>query len=89
MKCYIVSFQIPLRARRDKLRTLLKKYEGFCPINTTCWAIKTDRKASEVRDHLKVVLAEGDRLFVLRSGTEAAWRNPISERHSEWLKKNL
>ena len=88
-KCYIVSFQIPVRARRDQLRALLKTYGGYCPINNTCWAITTEKRASEVRDHLKTALASGDRLFVVRSGTEAAWRNAISERHSEWLKKNL
>ncbi len=89
MTCYIVSFQAKQLAVRQSLRERLKTYSKYCPINNTCWAIITDQKATEVRDHLVEVLAPGDRLFVVRSGTEAAWRSAISPKHSEWLKDNL
>lgn len=89
MTCYIVSFQAKQLAVRQRLRERLKTYPKYCPINNTCWAIVTDQKAAEIRDHLKEVLLSGDRLFVVRSGTEAAWRSAISPKHSEWLKDNL
>lgn len=89
MTCYIVSFQVKELAVRQRLRALLKTYPGYCPVNNTCWAILADKKAVEIRDHLMTVLGQGDRLFVVRSGTEAAWRNAISDGHREWLKKNL
>lgn len=89
MTCYIVSFQAKQLAVRQRLRERLKTYTKFCPINNTCWAIVTDQKASDVRDYLSDLLETGDRLFVIRSGTEAAWRNAISQKHSDWLKKNL
>ncbi len=89
MTCYIVSFQVASTETRNRLREELKTYPGYCPINNTCWAITTDKKASEVRDHLTTTLKRGDRIFVVRSGTEAAWRNAISEGHTAWLKKNL
>ena len=89
MTCYIVSFQVKELAARDRLRAKLRSYPKYCPINNTCWAIVCEKKATEVRDELKESLAPGDRLFVIRSGTEAAWRSAISPKHSEWLKKNL
>lgn len=89
MSCYIVSFQVAQSTTLDKLRVLLKTYKAYCPINATCWAIKTDQKAKDIRDYLKESLESGDRIFVVRSGTEAAWRGAISDKHSEWLKKNL
>jgi hypothetical protein len=49
----------------------------------------SDKKAAEIRDDLKVALGNGDRIFVIRSGTEAAWLNAISQKHSDWLQKNL
>jgi hypothetical protein len=89
MNCYIVSFQAKELAVRKKLREMLRTYSKFCPINNTCWAIVTDQRAKEIRDFLKEALSPEDRLFVVRSGTEAAWRNAISPKHSEWLKNNL
>ena len=89
MHCYIVSFQARQRVTRDALRERMKTYSSYCPINATCWALMSDKKAAEVRDDLKIALERGDRIFVVRSGTEAAWRNSISQSHSDWLKKNL
>jgi hypothetical protein len=70
-------------------REALKAFAGYCPLNATSWAIVSDKKAAEVRDELKVGLGPSDRFFVIRSGTEAAWLNAYSEKHAEWLKKNL
>jgi hypothetical protein len=89
MTCYIVSFQAKDISVRQQIRNLLKTFKSYCPINTTCWAVVSDKKAAEIRDYLKTALARGDRLFVVRSGSEAAWRNAISSKHSDWLKKYL
>jgi hypothetical protein len=89
MNCYIVSFQATLRSTGDALRERMKAYRAYCPINATCWALMSDKKAAEIRDDLKVALGNGDRIFVIRSGTEAAWLNAISQKHSDWLQKNL
>lgn len=89
MTCYIVSFQVKELAVRQELRNFLRTYQKFCPISNTCWAIISEKKARDVRDQLKELVAPGDRLFVIRSGTEAAWHNAIGEKNSEWLKKNL
>jgi len=90
MSCYIVSFQAKELETRQALRKMLQTYPGHCAIHNTCWAIVTDRKATEIRDHLKDVLLMGDRLFVVRSGTEGAWRNAAGgTAANEWLKKYL
>ncbi|WP_152541553.1 CRISPR-associated protein Cas2 [Xanthomonas arboricola] len=89
MNCYIVTFQAAQRTTRDALRERMKAYDAYCPINATCWALMSDKKAVEIRDDLKAALAKGDRIFIIRSGTEAAWKNAISQKHSDWLKKNL
>jgi len=51
------------------------------------WAVVSDKTAKDVRDHILSNLAQGDRLMVVRSGTEAAWSN--AEASIDWLKKNL
>jgi len=89
MTCYIVSFDVNSEPTRKKLHERLKTFGSYCPINRTCWAILSTKKAAEVRDKISEVLDPGDRLFVIRSGTAAAWRNPFGEKHSAWLKKYL
>lgn len=90
MSCYIVSFQAKELSTRQALREQLKTYPGYCPINNTCWAVVSDKKAVDIREHLKQFLQTGDRVFVVRSGTEGAWRNVVGgTTASEWLKKNL
>ena len=89
MACYIVMFELKDPARRPALRDALRALPGFCPLTATAWAITSDKKAKEIRDELAGVLGPGDRLFVIKSGTEAAWRNSYGEKHNEWLKKHL
>jgi hypothetical protein len=89
MTCYIVSFEVAKEETRSKVTGLLKTFSGYCPINRTCWAILSDKKASELRDTVAAALETGDRLFIVRSGTAAAWRNSYGEKNSAWLKKNL
>ena len=90
MTTYIITFEVGSEATRQKLRTLMKEYRRYCPIHKYCWAVMTeDEKAADIRTKLGAVLQPGDRIFVIRSGTAAAWKNSYGEKNNEWLKKNL
>lgn len=90
MACYIVTFEVSDIHRLGVLADALKSYNSYCPINATTWAIKSEKTAAEVRNHLVSYLdLARDRLFVVRSGTEAAWQNSYSELNNQWLKDNL
>jgi hypothetical protein len=84
---YIVSFQpAPLKGV-DRIIGRLKSLGGYCPINRYCWAVATHMNAAQLRDYIGA--APGERIFVVRSGTEAAWANTFGPKNSEWLKANL
>ena len=89
MSCYIVTFQTKSEQSLNKVKVSLKSYGSYCPIDDSCWAIKTDKKASQIRDALMNLLETEERVFVVRSGTEAAWFNSYGQKHDEWLKANL
>lgn len=89
MACYIVTFELKDSARLPGLEEALKSFSGYCPLNATSWAITTEKKAVEVRDHLTTKLGPADRLFVIRSGSEGAWWNSYGKEHNDWLKKYL
>lgn len=89
MTTYIVTFEVIDIFRRNKVKERLKEFVYYCPIHDNAWAIRTEKKASEVRDFVTTVMTVTDRIFVIRTGTEAAWKNAYGTEHSDWLKKYL
>jgi len=86
---YIVTFEVKNLERLTKLKEKLMETKFYCPIHENAWAVNTEKKASELRDELISLTTAEDRLFVIRSGTEAAWINSYGEKHTDWLKKYL
>ena len=87
MTCYIVSYD--LRRQRDyaSLYEAIKTYPNWAHITASTWAVVTNSSAIEVREYLRGFVDNDDRLFVIKSGLEAAWVNVICK--NEWLKENL
>lgn len=89
MTCYIVTFEVESAQDKSTLEERLKAYGTYCPINTNCWAIVTNQTAGKVRDNLMEVIQTSDKIFVIKSGVEAAWRNVYGQKNSDWLKGRL
>ncbi len=87
---FIVTFEINNLERRKALKGKIKAlFKTYCPIHKNAWAIRSELKASEIRDAFKKGLTSKDRLFIIRSGTQAAWTNAYGSTNSEWLKTHL
>ena len=86
MQCYIISFQTSL-SDKTGLENAIKSYGTWAKLTLNSWVVVCEKPAKDIRDHIFSNLAQGDRLVVVRSGTEAAWRNPIAS--NKWLKDNL
>ncbi len=89
MTCYIVTFDVANLQDKDRLKGRLKTYGTYCPINKNCWAIVTDQTATQIRDNLMGEIKTTDKIFVIKSGVEAAWRNVYSQKNTDWLKEKL
>lgn len=88
MASYIVSYDLQTPGRNyEALYQALRSYTRWARVNNSVWAIVTESTAVQVRDHLLQFIDSNDRIFVVRSGAEAAWRNSICK--NEWLKENL
>lgn len=88
MTCYLVSYDLHKPGRDyEALYSALKAYGTWARINESFWAIVTEQSAVQVRDSLTTHLDTNDSLFVVKSGSEAAWRNVRCK--SEWLKEHL
>ncbi|MBV6457919.1 MAG: hypothetical protein HONBIEJF_01039 [Fimbriimonadaceae bacterium] len=88
-KCYIVTWNLSSDETRARLVDALKALGQYCPIHRNAWAIKSSNTAAKLRDHLIQFVGAGDSIFVVRSGTEAAWRKSYGEKNDKWLQDNL
>ena len=87
MSTYIITYDLKNTRNYNELYEYIKSYGSWAHINESTWAIVADQSASEIRDQLKNHLETDDLIFVIRSGTEAAWTNVLCS--DKWLKKNL
>ena len=88
MACYIISYDLVSPNRNyDALYGAIKSLGPWAHVTESLWAVVTEKSAVEVRNYLSGHIDGNDRLFVLRSGSEGAWRNVICS--SEWLKERL
>jgi len=90
MTCYIIIY-CPRNKEEgyflNKFINNISKYE-YIDLSDRVFLIVTDDSALVVRDKMARDLFPEDSLFILRSGTEAAWKE-IEEERVEWLEKNL
>ena len=87
-KCYLISYDLRAPGRNyDILYQAIKGYRTWARITESYWAIVTTQSASEIRNYLVQFMDSNDRLFVIKSGKEAAWRN--ARANSDWLKNHL
>ena len=87
MPAYIISYDLRQQRDYDSLYEAIKSYGTWAHIAESTWAVVTSSSAVAVRDHLSKHVDADDRIFVVKSGVEAAWRNVICR--NEWLKEHL
>ena len=87
-RCFIIMYDLRESGRNySKLHEAIKSYGIWAKITESSWAIVTDLTATEIRDHLGTFMDNNDRLFVIKSGHNSAWRNIIGS--NDWFKKHL
>lgn len=87
MKCYIITYDLRKFRNYDALYNAIKSYGTWGKITESTWAIVTYQSTAQIRDYLLNYIDNDDRLFVLKSGGEAAWQNVIAE--NNWLQQHL
>ncbi len=87
MHCYLITFELDPAITGDTLISAIKSYGTWGHVNGSNWAVVTEGTAASVRDKLAPLVGKNGRLFVIKTGIEAAWYN--SNANSDWLKKYL
>lgn len=87
MKCYLISYNLKSERDYTSLYEAIKSYGVWAHILKSTWAIVTDQSAKEIREYLKNFIDQDDKIFVIKSGGEAAWKDVLCT--NEWLKNNL
>ena len=89
MGTYLITFEIR-SGRLQEFLQRLKKFGSYCPMNSDCWIIISPLSAVEILEDLEnYTIPTTDKLFVLKTGSEAAWSGIYDEAWHTWLKNNL
>lgn len=86
-KTYLISYDMAEGGDYDELYKAIKAYGAWAHITESLFAVATEQSAKEIRESLQKFFLRGSRLFIVKSGTEAAWRNVICS--NEWLQEKL
>jgi len=86
-RTYIVIYQFGDNPDKNGLLKYLESFNGWAKITDNSWAISSELKAKDIRDELVKYKGEGGRIFVIKSGLEAAWSN--ARGRNQWFKDNL
>ncbi|MDP1803381.1 MAG: hypothetical protein Q8L81_18605 [Bacteroidota bacterium] len=88
---YIITIEINDSRRRTDFKLFLKTImtQGYCPIHENAIAVASNLSTSDIFDKIRHKTNSEDRVFIIRSGTEATWINGYGPEHTDWLKKNL
>ena len=87
MNCFIITYDLIRGGDYTALHNAIKSYGTWAKITESTWGIVTRKSAEEIRDSLLIHMDNNDRLFVIKSGGEAAWMNAICK--NEWLQKHI
>lgn len=88
MSTYIISYDLKKPVQNYiELYGAIKSYGTWAQINESVWAVVTASSAVQIREKLLTYIDLDDRLFVIKSGREAAWLNSICK--DEWLTSYL
>ncbi len=87
MKCYILSYDLRNLRNYESLYEAIKSYGIWAKITESTWAVVTNQNSIQIRNFLLSHMDNDDRLFIIKSGKEAAWIHSICE--DSWLKNNL
>jgi hypothetical protein len=89
MPAFLITYDIH-KGDSEQYRDLIdaiKAYRTWARVTESSWIVVTEDDASAIRDNLSQHMDDEDRLFVLKSGVAAAWKNVRCK--SSWLKKWL
>ena len=91
MNSFIVSFDVSPTGNYVEVYNAvverIRAYGVWAHITSSCWALRTDATAVNVRDSLLAVMRQEDRLFVVQTAHVAAWSNTMCK--NEWLRGNV
>lgn len=89
MKSFVISYDLIGPNRNyDSLYEAIRNYGSYAKVTESLWIISSNSNSASIRDNLKSVLDENDKLIVLELQGNWATSN-IPNKVNEWLKSNV
>lgn len=81
---YLINYDLKNPGQKyDDLIKAIKAFGAWAKISSSCWAIKTNQSAVQIRDNLKLHIDKNDILFVCDFDDWASYN--LSKEVVDWL----
>lgn len=85
---YIIAYDLCKPGRDyNSLYNSLRSFRIWGKLTESVWCVVTEWDSVKIRDFLTSCLDVNDRLIVIKSGGEAAWKNMKAS--NDWIKQNI
>ena len=89
MNTYIISYDLVSAGQNyEALLQKIRSYSSWARLSGSAYIVATDETAIQVRDKLRAVLDNNDKLFVGVVAAPAAWIG-LGDEVSQWIRNNL
>lgn len=87
MTSYLVCYELVNNTHESYVIDKLKSFGVWGRVIGNTWIIKSERNFVEIRDELAKYMESNDRLLVIKTESQAAWKNILCS--NEWLIENV
>jgi len=88
MKIYQITYDLRQQRNYQPLYQRIEAISSWCHALESTWIVASEQTATQIRDHLLLLIEADDGLLVTRLSGEAAWYE-INNEATRWLKQNM
>jgi len=86
IKTYIVTFETKNTEIEKLLMSEIKKFPAWARLMKGVWLIKSEIRSPQIRDILKKISLDDDKIFVMRTSKGWAFKGLTV---GDWIRKNI
>lgn len=92
MKTFLISYDLGVPESHADYAALFEKlkdlYSAWSRPVKSVWIVKSEKTATQIRDEIKLLLDQNDKLIVVELGTNWGTYN-VSKTVTDWMKNNI
>lgn len=83
---YLVTLEVESTVIEKTMISEIKKFPAWAKVMKGVWLVRTNSGATEIRDKLKIMMNNSDKIFVMKASKGWAFRGVTV---GDWIRRNI